>query len=37
VLAHRILLDPEAEFAGRTVVEVLAGILTDIQPPTRRG
>jgi MoxR-like ATPase len=37
VLAHRILLDAEAEFAGTTVSQVLAGILADIAPPERRG
>ncbi len=37
VLAHRILLDAEAEFAGTTVATVLAGILADIAPPERRG
>jgi len=37
VLAHRILLDAEAEFAGTTVSAVLGGILADIAPPERRG
>jgi MoxR-like ATPase len=37
VLAHRILLDAEAEFAGTTVSGVLGGILADIAPPERRG
>ena len=37
VLAHRILLDAEAEFAGTTVSDVLGGILADIAPPERRG
>ncbi|QNK83098.1 MoxR family ATPase [Nakamurella sp. PAMC28650] len=36
VLAHRILLDPEAEFAGMTVPGVLARVLTDIAPPQYR-
>jgi MoxR-like ATPase len=37
VLAHRILLDAEAEFAGATVSDVLAGILTELAPPDDRG
>jgi len=37
VLAHRIMLDAEAEFAGTTVPSVLGGILADIAPPERRG
>ena len=37
VLAHRILLDAEAEFAGSTVADVLGQILADIAPPERRG
>jgi len=37
VLAHRIMLDAEAEFAGTTVPFVLGGILADIAPPERRG
>jgi MoxR-like ATPase len=37
VLAHRIMLDAEAEFAGTTVASVLGGILADIAPPERRG
>jgi MoxR-like ATPase len=36
VLAHRILLDPEAEFAGRTAVELLQRIVSDITPPALR-
>ncbi len=36
VLAHRILLDAEAEFAGTTVADVLGRILTDVAPPTDR-
>ena len=37
VLAHRIVLSPEAEFAGTTVAQVLGRILSDIKPPTERG
>ena len=36
VLAHRIVLDAEAEFAGTTVPGVLSRILTEIAPPDRR-
>jgi MoxR-like ATPase len=36
VLAHRIVLDAEAEFAGTTVPAVLSRILTEIAPPERR-
>ena len=36
VLAHRILLDDEAEFAGTTVIDVLSRILADVAPPTQR-
>ena len=37
VLAHRILLDAEAEFAGTTVPDVLGRILAEIPPPQHRG
>jgi MoxR-like ATPase len=37
VLAHRILLDAEAEFAGTTVADVLGQILAEVPPPERRG
>ena len=36
VLAHRILLDPEAEFAGTRVSDVLGRVLVDIAPPQHR-
>jgi MoxR-like ATPase len=36
VWAHRVLLDPEAEFAGTSVDGVLARILAETQPPTER-
>jgi MoxR-like ATPase len=36
VLAHRILLDAEAEFSGTTVASVLHRILGEVTPPERR-
>lgn len=36
VLAHRIILDPESEFAGTTPEEVISRILVDIEPPAYR-
>jgi MoxR-like ATPase len=36
LLAHRILLDPEAEFNGATVPEVITRILTEVTSPTDR-
>jgi MoxR-like ATPase len=36
VLEHRMLLDPEAEFAGASVAGVVDRIITDVQPPTER-
>jgi MoxR-like ATPase len=33
VLSHRIVLDPEAEFAGATVTNVLSRVLAAVQPP----
>jgi len=36
VLAHRILLDPEAEFDGVTASAVIAQILLDVEPPVSR-
>ncbi|HEY0639468.1 MAG TPA: MoxR family ATPase [Pseudonocardiaceae bacterium] len=36
VLAHRILLDPEAEFAGVTVEQVLGEVFAEVQPPVER-
>ena len=36
VLAHRILLDAEAEFAGTKVTDVIGRILTDVAPPAQR-
>ena len=36
VLAHRIILDTEAEFAGVTARQVVGRILADTQPPAAR-
>ncbi|MDQ6658435.1 MAG: MoxR family ATPase [Actinomycetota bacterium] len=36
VLAHRLLLDAEAEFSGTTVASVLTRILGEVAPPERR-
>jgi MoxR-like ATPase len=36
VLAHRFVLDPEAEFSGVTALEVLGRIVADIAPPQER-
>jgi len=36
ILVHRLLLDPEAEFAGRTVVDVIAAILAEVPAPSER-
>jgi MoxR-like ATPase len=36
VLAHRFILDPEAEFSGVTATEVLGRIVADIAPPQER-
>ena len=36
VLSHRLLLDPEAEFAGVTADEVLARVLSQVAPPVLR-
>ncbi len=36
VLAHRLILDPEAEFAGATARQIVARVLADIEPPARR-
>ncbi|NLV54377.1 MAG: MoxR family ATPase [Acidimicrobiales bacterium] len=33
VLSHRILLDPEAEFAGATVANVISRVLAAVPPP----
>ncbi len=36
VLAHRLILDPEAEFDGVTSDAVIAQILTDVLPPVQK-
>jgi MoxR-like ATPase len=36
VLAHRILLDAEAEFAGATVANVVSRVLASVEPPVER-
>jgi MoxR-like ATPase len=36
VLAHRIIVDPEAEFAGTTGIDVVTRIVADIEPPAYR-
>jgi MoxR-like ATPase len=36
VLSHRIILDPEAEFSGATVLGVLSRVLADVAPPANR-
>jgi MoxR-like ATPase len=36
VLAHRIILDPESDFAGVTAADVVSRILVDIAPPATR-
>jgi MoxR-like ATPase len=36
VLAHRVLVDPEAEFAGTTGIDVVTSIVADIEPPAYR-
>ena len=37
VLGHRIMLTPDAEFAGGSVDAVLAQVLVDVAPPSERG
>ena len=37
VLAHRLVLDPEAAFAGRTAEQVVAAVVDGIAPPELRG
>lgn len=36
IFAHRILLDPEAEFSGTSVGSLLNRIIADVQPPSDR-
>lgn len=33
VLSHRIVLDPEAEFTGTTVTDIVTKVLTEVHPP----
>lgn len=35
-LAHRMILDPEAEFNGVTAVDVMANVIGSVPPPTER-
>ena len=37
VLGHRLMLTPDAEFAGATVDAVLERVLADVAPPVERG
>lgn len=36
ILSHRVLLDPEAEFSGASVDNLIDRILAEIQPPVNR-
>ena len=36
VLNHRLLITPEAQFAGITVDQVIGQILGEVSPPTER-
>lgn len=36
-LAHRLILEPEAEFDGVTAEAVIGQILLDVEPPTENG
>jgi MoxR-like ATPase len=36
ILAHRLLLDAEAEFAGRTVLDVVIAIISELPAPVER-
>jgi len=36
VLAHRLILDPEAEFDGVTAGAVIGQVMLDVQPPSQR-
>ncbi|MEO7721069.1 MAG: MoxR family ATPase [Pseudolysinimonas sp.] len=36
VLAHRLIVDPESEFAGVTAEDIVSHILVDIEPPAFR-
>jgi MoxR-like ATPase len=36
VLAHRVIIDPESEFAGVKAEDIIGRILVDIAPPAYR-
>jgi len=36
VLAHRIIVDPESDFAGITAEDIVNRIMVSIAPPTYR-
>jgi MoxR-like ATPase len=36
-LAHRIILEPEAEFDGVTAIDVIGQVLLDVPTPTENG
>ena len=36
VLAHRLVLDPEAEFDGVTATSIISQLLLEIAPPSDR-
>ena len=37
VLCHRLLLDPQAQFSGVTVDDVIEDLLATVTPPLDRG
>jgi MoxR-like ATPase len=36
VLVHRVMLDPEAEYAEKTASDVMQKIVADVAPPAQR-
>ena len=36
VLAHRIIVDPESDFAGVAAEDIVSGVLVDVAPPAYR-
>jgi MoxR-like ATPase len=36
VLAHRIIVDPESEFAGTTAEDIVSRVLVEVAPPAYR-
>jgi MoxR-like ATPase len=36
VLAHRIIVDPESEFAGTTAQDIVERVLVEVAPPAYR-